>query len=50
MQHPEWIVEQVSFITGSRSINEEELKKNLECFKVPKTRRKFIRSKLSMKT
>ena len=30
MYHQGWMVEQVSFITRVRSLNEEELKKNLE--------------------
>ena len=36
MQRPGWIVEQVSFIADVWSLNETELKKNLEFFKVPK--------------
>ena len=43
------IVEQVSFIAGARSINEEDLKKTLAFFKVPKTSMESIRSKLFMK-
>ena len=43
------MVEQVSFIVGVRSLNEEELKKNLEYFKVPSASMEPIRSKLAMK-
>ena len=49
MQHPGWIVEQISFIAGARSLHEEELKKNLEFFKVPDASMESIRSKLAMK-
>ena len=49
MQRPGWMVEQISFIAGARSLNEEELKKNLEYFKVPNTNIDLIRSKLVMK-
>ena len=49
MQRPGWRVEQVSFISGAWSLNEEELKKNLKFFKVPNTRVESIRSKLPMK-
>ncbi len=34
MNRQVWKVEQVNFITGSRSLNEEELKKNLTFFEV----------------
>ncbi len=37
MQRQGWKVEQVSFITGARSLNEEDLKKNLTYFEVPST-------------
>ena len=37
MQRQGWRVEQVSFVTGTQSLNEEELKKNLAYFKVPST-------------
>ncbi len=32
-----WGVKQVRFITGARSLNEEDLRKNLGFFKVPET-------------
>ena len=35
MHRQGWKVEQVSFIAGARSLNEEELKKNLTYFEVP---------------
>ena len=43
------MVEQVSFIVGVRSLNEVELKKTLEYFKVPSVSLESIRSKLAMK-
>ncbi len=35
MQRQSWMVQQVSFVTGTRSLNEEDLKKTLEYIKVP---------------
>ena len=49
MQHQGWMVEQVRFFTGERSLNEEELKQNLEYFKVPSANVEPIRTKLAMK-
>ena len=49
MQRQGWMVEQVSFVAGTRSLNEEELKKNLEYYKVPSVSIEPIRSKLVMK-
>jgi hypothetical protein len=49
MQHQGWKVEQVSFIGGARSLNEEELKKNLAYFEVPSTSAEPIHAKLTMK-
>ncbi len=49
MQRQGWKVEQVSFIVGVRSLNEEELKKNLVYFEVPSTSVEPIRVKLDMK-
>ena len=46
MERQRWILEQISFITGVRSLNEEVLKKNLEFFKVPSTNVESTRSKL----
>jgi hypothetical protein len=49
MQCQGWKVEQVSFIAGARSLNEEELKRNLTYFEVPPTSIEPIREKLPMK-
>ena len=49
MQHQGWMVEQINFIPGTRSLNDDELKKNLEYFKVPIVRIETIRSKQDMK-
>ena len=49
MQSQGWKVEQVSFITGARSFNEKELKKNLTFFEVPPASIEPIRAKLAMK-
>ena len=49
MQRQDWMVQQVSFFTEVRSLNEEELKKNLEYFKVPSASVEPIRTKLVMK-
>ena len=48
LQHQGWIVEQGSIIAGARSLNEEELKKSLEFFKVPKASVEPIRCKLAI--
>ena len=48
MQSQGWKVEQVSFIAGARSLNKEELKKNLAYFEVPSTSVEPIRAKLAM--
>jgi hypothetical protein len=49
MQRQSWKVEQVIFITGVRSLNEEELKKNLTFFEAPSASIEPIRAKLGMK-
>ena len=49
IQRPGWMVEQIRFIAGPWSLNKEELKKNLEYFKVPNVSIEPIRSKLGMK-
>jgi hypothetical protein len=46
MQRQGWKVEQVSFIGGARSLNEEELKKNLAYFEVPPASVEPIHAKL----
>jgi hypothetical protein len=48
MQHSGWVVHQHSFVVGARSLNEEELKANLEYFKVPSTSIDSLRTKLAM--
>ena len=42
-----WEVQQVSFIGGARSLNEQDLKNNLRFFKVPQATIESIRSKLA---
>ena len=44
-----WLVKQVSFIAGARSLNEQDLRTNLEFFKVPQLAAgiETIRSKLA---
>ncbi len=37
MQRQGWKIEQVSFITGTGALNEEDLKRNLTYFEVPPT-------------
>ena len=48
IQRSGWVVHQRNFITGTRSLNEGELKENLEYFKVPSTSVEVIRTKLGM--
>ena len=48
MQHSGWMVHQRSFIAGARSLNEAELKENLEYFQVPSASIEPIRTKLAM--
>ena len=43
------VVEQINFITGEWSLNEEDLKKKLEFFKVPNVNMEPIRPKLALK-
>jgi hypothetical protein len=44
-----WKVEQVSFITGSRSVNKQDLSQNLKFFNVPEHSIQSIYSKLVMR-
>ena len=44
-----WMVEQFNFITGVRSRNEQDLRKNLKLFQVPEASIESIRSKLDMR-
>ena len=48
MQRSGWVVHQRSFVAGARSLNEAELKENLEYFKVPSASIDSIRTKLAM--
>ncbi len=49
MQRQGWKIEQVSIIAGARSLNEEDLKKNVTYFEVPPASIEPIRTKLVMK-
>ncbi len=49
MERQGWKVEQVSFIAGARSLNEEEFKNNLAYFEVPSTSVEPIHVKLVLK-
>ncbi len=48
MQRSGWVVHQRSFIAGARSLNEAELKENLEYFQVPSVSIELIRTKLAL--
>ena len=48
MQRQGWKVEQVSFIAGAQSLNEEKLKKNLTYFEVPPASIEPICAKLAI--
>jgi hypothetical protein len=50
IQNQDWKVEQVSFITGARSVDKQDLSKNLKFFRVPEGTIKSIYSKLVMRT
>ncbi len=43
----DWKVEQISFITGARSVNKQDLQKNLKFFQVPEASIQSIYSKLT---
>jgi hypothetical protein len=45
-----WKVEQISFITGARSVDKQDLSKNLKFFRVPEVSINSIYSKLAMRT
>jgi len=47
IQRQGWKVEQISFETGSPSVNEQDLRKNLKFFRVPEAGIKAIYSKLA---
>ncbi len=44
-----WKVEQISFITGARSVEKQDLSKNLKFFRVPEASINSIYSKLAMR-
>jgi hypothetical protein len=44
-----WKVEKISFITGARSVNKQDLSKNLKFFRVPETSIQSIYAKLAMR-
>jgi hypothetical protein len=44
-----WKVEQISFITGERSVDKQDLNKNLKFFRVPEASMNSIYSKLAMR-
>ncbi len=44
-----WRVEQISFITGARSVNKQDFSKNLKFFNVPEASIQSIYSKLAMR-
>ncbi len=48
MQRSGWVVHQRSFIAGAQSLNDAEVKENLEYFKVPSVSIDSIRTKLAM--
>jgi hypothetical protein len=49
IQRQGWKVEQISFVTGSRSVNKQDLNKNLKFFEVPEASIQSIYSKLAMR-
>jgi len=44
-----WQVEQISFITGARSVNKKDFSKNMKFFKVPEASIQSVYSKLTMR-
>ena len=49
IQHQGWRVEQIIFVTGARSVNKQDLSRNLKFFKVPEASIQSIYSKLAMR-
>ena len=47
IQRQGWKVEQISFVTGSRSVNEQDLREKLKFFRVPEVSIKSIYSNLT---
>ena len=50
IQRQGWKVDQVSFITGARSVDKQDFRKNLQFFGVPEASISSIYSKLAMRT
>jgi hypothetical protein len=50
VQRQGWKVDQVSFITGARSVDKQDFRKNLKIFGVPEDSISSIYSKLAMRT
>ena len=50
IQRQGWKVDQVSFITGARSVDKQDFRKNLKFFGVPEASISSIYSKLAMRT
>ena len=50
IQSQSWKVEQVSFITGARSVDKRDFNKNMRFFRVPEASINSIYSKLAMRT
>ncbi len=50
IQSQSWKVEQINFITGVRSVDKQDLSKNLKFFRVPEASINSIYSKLEMRT
>ncbi len=50
IQRQGWKVDQVTFITGARSIDKQDFRKNLKFFGVPEASISSIYSKLAMRT
>ena len=49
IQRAGWKVEQVSFITGARSVNKKDFSKNMKFFNVPEVSIQSVYSKLTMR-
>ena len=49
IQRQGWKVEQISFITGARLVNKQDLSKNLKFFQVPEANIQSMYSKLTMR-
>jgi hypothetical protein len=49
IQRQDWKVEQISFITGARSVDKQDLRKNLKFFRVPEASINSTYSKLAMR-